>query len=152
MESVRQWAGMRASSCPTALSRRRQVINGPADPVTSDINAVWLQDFTPGQHLHGHDDWSRLDYKFCDNPTFGALVHGPMPDEITLEMQEDLNEILPPYCVADLDGSREVDVIDFLILLAAWGQNPGDPADFDGDGFVGVTDFLIMLGNWGPCP
>jgi hypothetical protein len=55
-------------------------------------------------------------------------------------------------CPWDLDGSGDVGVTDFLLLLGAWGPNPGDPADFDGDDEVGVTDFLILLGSWGPCP
>jgi hypothetical protein len=55
-------------------------------------------------------------------------------------------------CAADLDDSGDVGVNDFLMLLAAWGPNPGHPADLDGDGVVGVTDFLAMLGAWGPCP
>jgi hypothetical protein len=44
----------------------------------------------------------------------------------------------------------EVDVSDFLAMLASWGDM-GVPCDFDGGG-VGVTDFLILLANWGPCP
>jgi hypothetical protein len=55
-----------------------------------------------------------------------------------------------PGCPADLDGSGDVGVTDFLAMLAVWGQT-GVPADFDGGG-VGVTDFLILLANWGPCP
>ncbi len=58
-------------------------------------------------------------------------------------------------CPWDLDGSGNVGVKDFLLLLGAWGPCPpkGDcPADFDGSGDVGVSDFLELLGNWGPCP
>ena len=58
-------------------------------------------------------------------------------------------------CEADLDGSGDVGVSDFLELLGVWGPCPpkGDcPADFDGDGDVGVSDFLELLGAWGPCP
>jgi hypothetical protein len=47
------------------------------------------------------------------------------------------------------DGDGMVGVVDFLALLAQWGE-PGS-CDFDGDG-VGVTDFLAMLAQWGPCP
>ena len=58
-------------------------------------------------------------------------------------------------CPADLDGSGDVGVSDFLVLLGVWGPCPpkGDcPADFDGSDDVGVSDFLELLGNWGPCP
>ena len=55
-------------------------------------------------------------------------------------------------CPWDIDGGGGVGITDFLMLLAAWGPNPGHPADFDGDGTVGITDFLDLLAHWGPCP
>ena len=55
-------------------------------------------------------------------------------------------------CPWDLDGSGDVGVNDFLLVLSAWGSDPGGPPDFDGDGDVGVTDFLELLRHWGPCP
>ncbi len=48
----------------------------------------------------------------------------------------------------DVDGDFDVDISDFLALLAAWGACPGCPEDIDGDGTVGILDFLILLGNW----
>ncbi len=57
-----------------------------------------------------------------------------------------------PACPWDLDGNNDVGVGDLLILLAAWGPNPGHPADFDGDDNVGVSDLLALLANWGPRP
>ncbi|MHC4785247.1 MAG: FG-GAP repeat protein [Planctomycetota bacterium] len=55
-------------------------------------------------------------------------------------------------CLADLDGNGAVGITDFLLMLAAWGPNPGHPADLDGDDDVGITDFLRLLAAWGPCP
>ncbi len=55
-------------------------------------------------------------------------------------------------CPADLDGSGSVGILDLLMLLAAWGTNPGGPPDFDGDGSVGILDLLELLANWGDCP
>jgi hypothetical protein len=52
-------------------------------------------------------------------------------------------------CPADLNGDRDVNVSDFLQLLADWGTGGGD---IDGDGTTGVTDFLELLAAWGPCP
>jgi hypothetical protein len=43
-----------------------------------------------------------------------------------------------------------VDVVDFLMLLAQWGQ-AGTSCDVNGGG-VDITDFLEMIGNWGQCP
>jgi hypothetical protein len=45
---------------------------------------------------------------------------------------------------------RNVNIPDFLKLLAQWGQ-VGVSCDVDGSG-VGITDFLEILANWGPCP
>ncbi len=58
----------------------------------------------------------------------------------------------PQPCVADLDGDTVVGINDFLLLLAAWGPNPGHPADLDGDGVVGINDLLALIAAWGPCP
>jgi hypothetical protein len=61
---------------------------------------------------------------------------------------EPIGQPCPWDCADPADG--EVSVVDFLALLAQWGQ-VGSSCDLDGGG-VGVTDFLEMLANWGPCP
>ncbi len=62
-----------------------------------------------------------------------------------------LNEMVT--LTGDLDVDGDVDVVDFLALLSAWGACPGRPApcpaDLDGDGAVGVIDFLILLASFG---
>ncbi len=58
------------------------------------------------------------------------------------------------FCAADLDGSGVVGIVDFLALLAAWGDCPAEgpcPADIDDDEQVGVTDLLALLQGWGSC-
>ena len=52
----------------------------------------------------------------------------------------------------DLDGDGIVGASDLVMLLGAWGKNPGHPADFNGDGMVNAADLIELLGNWGPCP
>ncbi|MHC4652941.1 MAG: hypothetical protein ACYTES_19035 [Planctomycetota bacterium] len=54
----------------------------------------------------------------------------------------------------DLDGDGVVGLVDFELLLDAWGPcpppcPPGCAADLDGDCEVGILDFLMMLANWG---
>lgn len=63
----------------------------------------------------------------------------------------------------DIDGDGQVGILDFLTLLADWGDcaepcNPGcvnDPdtcsSDVDRDCTVGIGDFLRVLGSWGNC-
>ena len=52
----------------------------------------------------------------------------------------------------NLDGDGNVGILDFLALLAAWGDCPDPPdpcpADPDDDEVVGVLDFLLLLANW----
>jgi hypothetical protein len=51
----------------------------------------------------------------------------------------------------DITNDNEVNVVDLLALLSAWGacDNPANcPADLDGDGFVDVNDLLFLLDNW----
>ncbi len=52
-----------------------------------------------------------------------------------------------PWDCADGDGN--VGIVDFLAVLADWGN--ASACDFDGGG-VGITDFSEVLANWGPCP
>lgn len=59
--------------------------------------------------------------------------------------------------LGDIDADGSVSVVDFLLLLGAWGPCPGDcaeacPADIAPDGgdcTVSVLDLLALLGNWG---
>ena len=51
-------------------------------------------------------------------------------------------------------GTPPTGIVDFLMLLAAWGPCPVPcppfcPGDLDGDCNVGITDFLMLLANWG---
>ena len=43
-------------------------------------------------------------------------------------------------------------VVDFLALLADWGQCDENCclSDLNLDGFVGMIDFIILLANWTP--
>ena len=59
-------------------------------------------------------------------------------------------EAAPNDSIFDLDNNGSVGASDLLMLLAAWGKNPGNPADFDGNGMVGASDLLALLANWGP--
>lgn len=89
------------------------------------------------------------------------LEAGPSQQVVVRGLQFHLGdlEVFPPFipepvteaCRWDLDDSGEVDIGDFLALLASWGDAPVAPADFDCDGSVGISDFLILLAEWGGC-
>lgn len=49
---------------------------------------------------------------------------------------------------ADINQDGQVDVVDLLALIAAWGPCPGCPEDVNGDGEVNVEDLLILLAHW----
>jgi len=53
-------------------------------------------------------------------------------------------------CPWDCDGSNDgiVGIVDFLTLLAQWGELGS--CDFNGGG-VGIEDFRKLLAEWGPC-
>jgi hypothetical protein len=54
-------------------------------------------------------------------------------------------------CIGDINNDNTVGINDLLVLLAAWGPNPGHPADLNGDNTVGINDLLTLLAEWGPC-
>jgi predicted outer membrane repeat protein len=85
-------------------------------------------------------------YRFVDDPNTVDTGYGdpPVVDMGAYEFQTGC----PWDCGMPADG--QVSVVDFLAMLAQWGQE-GVPCDVDGGG-VGVTDFLELLANWQPCP
>ena len=108
---------------------------------------VWYSNETFG-NLGLDSDVFVADFDLTPNDCNGNDV----PDDC----DQDLNgNGIPDECEAGCpwdcaDGDGIVGIVDFLALLAQWGQ-VGTSCDFDGDG-VGITDFLTLLGVWGPCP
>lgn len=54
-------------------------------------------------------------------------------------------------CREDINRDGEVNFVDLLAILGAWG-NPGGPEDVDGNGVVGFGDILAILARWGSPP
>lgn len=52
-------------------------------------------------------------------------------------------------CLADLDGSGQVDGADLALVLSQWGG--GGIADLTGDDIVDGADLAVVLAAWGPC-
>ncbi|MHC4993117.1 MAG: hypothetical protein ACYTGC_19260 [Planctomycetota bacterium] len=59
--------------------------------------------------------------------------------------------VVVPCDPADVDLSGGVDSDDLVIVILAWGPNPGHPADITGDDLVNVEDLLLVILGWGPC-
>ena len=60
--------------------------------------------------------------------------------------------VIPLTCPGDIDASGEVDMLDLLGLLTAWGAvSGGDDADINDDLEVGVVDLLVLLNGFGRC-
>jgi DNA-binding beta-propeller fold protein YncE len=71
-----------------------------------------------------------------------------------LELDRNRNQVPDDCeCLADVDGSGAVDVLDLVAVTLSWGVcAPGPcPADIDGDGAVGVGDMVLVVLSWGGC-
>ena len=58
-----------------------------------------------------------------------------------------------PDCPADFDTSGDVNIVDLLMLLAAWGTSDPliDVEPPSGDGIVNILDLLFLVSRWGRC-
>lgn len=58
---------------------------------------------------------------------------------------------VPEFCRSDCNQDNNVDILDLLYLIAAWGtDNPA--GDINSDGLVNVSDLLVLISDWGGCP
>ena len=54
-------------------------------------------------------------------------------------------------CLADLTGDRQVNFVDLLLVINAWGPvELGTVGDVDGDGVVQFNDLLVVLDAFSP--
>ena len=51
------------------------------------------------------------------------------------------------FCAGDIDGSGEVNALDYVVLLSKFKTNDAQ-TDLDGSGQVNSLDFSLMIGNW----
>ncbi|MES3030828.1 MAG: chitobiase/beta-hexosaminidase C-terminal domain-containing protein [Patescibacteria group bacterium] len=50
---------------------------------------------------------------------------------------------------ADINKDGDVDILDFVILMAQWGQmGAGNSADLNSDNAVNILDFVILMAEW----
>jgi hypothetical protein len=126
------------------------------NPVAVDINYIYQDppDWppSPGQPLIGHNDWANIQYNFRNTASFADGVHIIPDGEITLEIEQALDDLFPPECAADINFDGAVDTLDFLAFLNAWTAR--EPlADWNDDGAIDTLDFLAYLNAWvAGCP
>ena len=67
--------------------------------------------------------------------------------DVLIGAGDGLIHLYPGVPIGDINFDGVVNVLDFLELLAHWGE-AGGPADVNKDGIVNVLDFLLILANW----
>ena len=130
--------------------------NGVPDECDPDCNVNGLPDFidiafdlSDDCNLNAVPDECDL----SDGTSFDCNGNSVLDEcDIATLFSDDLNLNGIPdecECPGDISGNLVVNVTDLLLLLEAWGPNPGHNADIDGDGDVNVIDLLILLADWG---
>jgi 3-phytase len=116
-----------------------------------DVTSVALSDMLPAGLFVAHDDdntGGNQNYKLVNWREIAEAGAVGLLVDTTWDPRH-----CGPVCLWDLVAPiGGVDELDVLVVLEAWGTDPGGPPDFDGDGTVGVVDFLLSLRNFGPCP
>ena len=65
----------------------------------------------------------------------------PLEGEVTVQV----GDIVDPPCDGDTNNDGEVNVVDLLAVISAWGDCSGCPEDFNDNGSVDVTDLLLVI-------
>ncbi len=119
--------------------------------IASDIGSVSFISVV----LNGADDYL-LEVLNSGNAVIASSDRGGLGTEEALQVTTSAGtytiQVTTQECaaIADLNDDCNVGSADLLVLLVAWGPNPGHAADFDGDGNVGASDLLVLLAGWGP--
>ncbi len=124
--------------------------SGAAHIFTRDARGIWSEQAKLLQSDPGSNDVFGAAIAFDDDT---IIVGAPGDDDLgnSSGTAYIFDAAAPGNCPWDLDGDDLVGTTDLLLLLGAWGENPGHPADFNGDGDVDAVDLITLLGNWGPC-
>lgn len=144
---------------PTRIVRMSGAVdynrNGMADDVdaVADINRVrQIQPSTPGQLLHGFEDWPAILYGLTGNGDYAEGVHMTVVGlkELTLEDHEESNlaQFDCDPCDVNCDGDvNGLDVERFVEVLASPGAAPCAPCagDVNGDAEADELDIVLFV-------
>ena len=142
---------MTAPTAATSLVLLRN--DGASSGLVGGLNGItWSkQDMNSGNLLSDIEPIDVNDDKDVDKQAIVGVGDAPNLRGELAGTMEQTNILLGSDCVADIDGDGEVNVVDLLILIGAWGPCPGCDADLDDDSEVNVGDLLILIGAWGEC-
>lgn len=70
------------------------------------------------------------------------------------ESNQDNYPLMNPYLPGDINHDGTVDVLDAILLISAWGSQPGDSnwnphADLNKDGVINILDAIVISYNYG---
>lgn len=156
-----------------SINNRNQVAHlwylGTGDQVlfvgnASSLAASSTEIIRAGDHISVDGDHT-ADFRINDLPVMPENIGLDLDDDGTIFVEAELEPIgggaaieaiirvsIPPAaCPADLNLDGGVNVLDLIVLLTAWGDNPGHVADLDHDGTVNALDLLQILADWGSC-
>ncbi len=108
---------------------------------------------TPGQVLHGHDDWANLELAIGTTGAFADRVIANLePVPMTVEVRQWLREQVPHIpMLADLNDDRGIDFSDFAAFAGYWREedcgNCGG-ADLTDDSSVTHLDLSVLADRW----
>jgi hypothetical protein len=76
------------------------------------------------------------------------------PQEIPVGLQDGHVTVTGVSTVGDLDGDRDVDVADIMLVANRWDTSVGDPGydplyDLDDDGDIDIVDIMLVVVHWG---
>jgi hypothetical protein len=127
------------------LPNRNPSPGGGDPPSILDSGGMW-----PGTNNLGETADSYIRSVSCSAPSYLSMgTIGAGHSQLVQEVHVNPASSPCPWdCQSTPDG--EVNIPDFLRMLAQWGQ-VGVSCDFDGGG-VAITDFLDILAHFGPCP
>lgn len=131
---------------------------GTGAPLVADIENLDVN------YLHGEHNQSYLPFGMyhaflpAGNYDIRFTVAGYDPQVHNVTILADQSTVLDvvfgsvaPPCPGDLDDNDQIDVLDAVLVVEAFG-NSGGPEDIDGNGTVELADVEALCDLWGPCP
>jgi hypothetical protein len=128
--------------------------NQPSDSFEIFLNGTKVF----GAAVSGDREWRHADVAFVAGATTATVMFVAEANGTDNDYKIDNASIVPypppPPCLADINGSNDVDGVDLAAVLGAWGTSGEGFYDTDitNDGIVDGEDLAYVLSGWGPCP